>query len=406
MKKFLLTFLVITCMLPMSNVHASIIYTVKESDSLWGISEKYKTSPDKLQEINGIKDPSKLLPGQSLSIPGNEYVIDQQDSLWKIANLHQTSIEQIVKLNNLSSETVHVGQRLKIPQSTKRNIDAGAFFLPSTPAENKWMMDFYSEYLSAIGFFEYRANIDGDLSSLHGEEAIKLAWQKGLTPYATITNLTSQGFDSDLAHSLLADSSKQQTLIENLATLVDQKQYKGVIIDFENLKPKDRALYNTFIEKLNKRMKKIGGEVGVSIPPMQGNRQPAHHSAYDYQTLGTHSDFIFLMTYNWHWSGGEAGSIAPIKQVDETINYAVSVIPSNKIYLGIAMYAYDWNTTSKAKEAEAYSQQKALSIAAKKSGKINYSFEKATPWFRYYDDAGDLHEVWFEDARSLLPSIA
>ncbi|WP_185819729.1 LysM peptidoglycan-binding domain-containing protein [Salibacterium salarium] len=404
MKKMIISLTAfIYVIIPVTNVDASVIYTVKENDSLWKISEKYDSSQDTLQDINGVQDPSQLLPGQSLVIPGEEYIIDPGDSLWKVANLHQTSIEQLKKVNNLSSEIVHPGQRLKIPQGSKRHINTGAFFIPSTPAENKSAINFYQEYLNRIGFFEYRPDQNGDLSSLRGEEAITQAWENGMTPYATITNLSAAGFNPELAHTLLADPDKQQTLIENAATLVDQKQYKGIIIDFENLQSGDRSHFNSFIKQLNQRLEKIGGEVGIALPPMQGEREPAHQAAYDYQTLGTHSDFLFLMTYDWHWPGGEAGSIAPISKVDETIQYAVSVIPSEKIYLGLAMYAYDWTTSTEQGEAQAYSQQRALNIAAEKSSKIHYNFERATPWFEYYDDTGHLHEVWFEDARSLIP---
>ncbi|SEB21041.1 Spore germination protein YaaH [Thalassobacillus cyri] len=405
MKKLVFSLILsILCLVPISTSHASIIYTVKKNDTLWRIAEVYNRSAKELQDINRVADPAKLLPGQSLLVPGNTYVVEPGDTLWKVANLHQISIKNLMEMNGLTSRTVYNGQRLQIPQSSKMDATIGAFFVPTTPSENKWAMNFYSNYLDSISFFEYRPDANGSLSSLHGEDSIELAWKKGMTPYATITNLTTEGFDPDLAHDLLADTKKQRQLIENIATLVHQKEYKGAIIDFESLHPKDRSNYNTFIKMLNGRLDKIGAKVGLAIPPMKGDRKPAYHAAYDYQTLGSYADFLFLMTYDWHWAGGDPGPIAPIKQVNKTLEYATSVIPGEKIYLGIAMYAYDWNLADE-EYAEAYSQEEALRIAAEHASSIQYNYYYANPSFRYTDKNGDPHEVWFEDARSLLPKF-
>ena len=44
-------------------------YTVKKGDTLWGISQKYKTTVDKLVEINKIKNPDLIYAGQKIKIP-------------------------------------------------------------------------------------------------------------------------------------------------------------------------------------------------------------------------------------------------------------------------------------------------------------------------------------------------
>lgn len=44
-------------------------YTVEKGDTLWGISQKYKTTVDKLVEINKIKNPDLIYAGQKIKIP-------------------------------------------------------------------------------------------------------------------------------------------------------------------------------------------------------------------------------------------------------------------------------------------------------------------------------------------------
>ena len=46
------------------------IYLVKSGDSLWQIARRFSSSVDALAALNQLSDPSRLVPGQSLVIPG------------------------------------------------------------------------------------------------------------------------------------------------------------------------------------------------------------------------------------------------------------------------------------------------------------------------------------------------
>jgi LysM repeat protein len=53
---------------PQSPAKGGITYTVKSGDSLWSISQKYKTTADKIRKLNGLKS-DKLVPGMKLRMP-------------------------------------------------------------------------------------------------------------------------------------------------------------------------------------------------------------------------------------------------------------------------------------------------------------------------------------------------
>jgi spore germination protein len=70
--------------------------------------------------------------------------------------------------------------------------------------------------------------------------------------------------------------------------------------------------------------------------------------------------------------------------------------------LGIPQYAYDWTISGEKKTGKAYSTQHAIDLYGGYESQIHYDQNAAAPWFRYVDKQGTLHEVWFEDSRSLL----
>ncbi len=72
-----------------------------------------------------------------------------------------------------------------------------------------------------------------------------------------------------------------------------------------------------------------------------------------------------------------------------------------KIFLGFQIYARDWLLPHvQGQEAETFSPQEAISRAVKYGATIQYDRTAQSPYFRYVDEQGRNHEVWFEDARS------
>src|SRR5690625_7849732 len=83
------------------------------------------------------------------------------------------------------------------------------------------------------------------------------------------------------------------------------------------------------------------------------------------------------------------------------VEYALSVMPADKIVLGFQIYARDWLIPHvEGQEAETFSPQEAVRRAVKFGATIQYDSESQSPFFRYTDEQGLRHEVWFEDARS------
>lgn len=99
-------------------------YTVKRGDSLSEIAERYGVAMATLKFANEL-DGNAIQVGQVLTIPGNaaggatyrEHTIAHGETLSQIAESYAVSTARLRETNQLNSDTIRVGQVLKIPTS-------------------------------------------------------------------------------------------------------------------------------------------------------------------------------------------------------------------------------------------------------------------------------------------------
>ena len=95
-------------------------------------------------------------------------------------------------------------------------------------------------------------------------------------------------------------------------------------------------------------------------------------------------------------------AVAPIRQVERVLQYAVSVMPSDKILMGMPNYGYDWQLPYvPGQRARAISNIDAIRLATRVGATIEYNNEAQAPYFYYYDMQGNTHIVWFDDPKSI-----
>ncbi len=260
-------------------------------------------------------------------------------------------------------------------------------------------------FLTYVTIFTYGFTPDGQLITIDDNEVISISREQGVAPLMLISTLTSDGtFSNQLAHEILNNQGAQDVLIENILTNLREKKYYGLDIDFEYILAEDRDAYSAFVGKVTNRLNAEGFIVMVALAPKTSSDQPGLlYESHDYYALGQAANWVLLMTYEWGYTYGPPMAVAPVNKVREVLDYAVTQIPPEKIYMGIPNYGYDWTLPFVRGESRAKSvgNVEALEIAARYGATIEWDPVAEAPFFYYTDEMGREHVVWFENEASI-----
>lgn len=106
--------------LKIPSVETTTLYIVKEGDTLYSISRKFNVSVDDIIRINNLNS-NLIALGRELFIPvpGDGgyllYEVVSGDTLYSISRKYDVDIQTIREINNLSNNNLSIGSLLKIP---------------------------------------------------------------------------------------------------------------------------------------------------------------------------------------------------------------------------------------------------------------------------------------------------
>lgn len=384
-----------------------MIYVVKEGDTIDSISSQFGISRSRLIYDNQIYA-GRVVTGQALLIlePSVVHTVEAGDTLTSIAREYGTSVQSLVRKNPYLLNEVNLmpGDVLTVEYAQEKlgslNVTGYAYPYISTETLREALL-----YLDELLIFSYGFTTSGTLIPPAMEEPlIEQALEFGVDPMLVLTPFAETGsFNNQLVKAVSEDLTMQQTLIENLVQAVQQKGYAGVDVDFEYILPEDREGYAAFVGNLRERMNALGYKVSVALAPKISSEQEGLlYEGMDYALLGANANTVFLMTYEWGYTYGPPMAVAPINKVRQVLDYAVTQIPVEKIYMGIPNYAYDWPLPYErgVTRATSIGNVEAVEIADQNGAQIQFDETAMSPFFNYTLN-GVAHEVWFEDMRSI-----
>ena len=337
------------------------IYVVKEGDTIDAIASAYRTTPEEISYANQIPYPYRLAVGQALLLESG------------------TSL------------------------STGRSAVANGYAYPYI---SPWVLRQTLPYLTGMFVFSYGFTVEGELLSPVPSDAwmLETAEEFGRNSILTLTPLGPDGrFSNNLIHGMLENEEGKERLMEELLAEMRRSSFSGVDVDFEYILAEDRDLFTGFVAELTRRMNAEGYRVSVALAPKTSADQPGLlYEGKDYRGLGEAANEVLLMTYEWGYKYGPPMAVAPLNKVRQVVEYALTEIPPEKILLGVPNYGYDWILPFVRGESQAVTigHVEAVQIAINNGVSIQYDETAQSPFF-FYERDGVMHEVWFEDVRSL-----
>lgn len=382
------------------------IYVVRAGDTLWKVSQQYGVSYESIIGVNQLPS-SRIVPGQTLMIPiaTRSYVIMPGDSLYLIANRYGLSASELMAWNpNIRESNLLIGDIIRIPAVARPSKTTLGFLELIAAQTDQTNVNRNAPYYSYLALFTYGMTTSGAITPAQDQFALQSLRQTQSIPTATFANWTQNQFSPYAVHAMLSVPSLRQQYISEVITIVRNKGYKGVAIDFESLLSEDRETFVQFLRELSAQLQPLQVPIVVCLMPITGHLpyEAPIIQGYDYASIAANATYVMLMSYNWSWPGGPPGPVASFPLVEDNINYALQRIPRQKILLGLVRYGYDWALPYQPGESTGtWPVQSVVEMAMRNQIPIQFDSQSLTPRLGYWDGQGRQHVIWFEDARSL-----
>ena len=339
------------------------------------------------------------------------YVVKTGDSVDSIAAATGISVEALIYYNQIPYPyKLAVGQALLITDGNfwsdgqqQRTITVNGYAYPFI---SPYVLRETLPFLTYLSVFSYGFTTEGYLIPpvLVDNFMIVLAKENGVSPILTLTPFGADGqFNNYLITSVVNNPAAKENLINQIVETVTMRGFEGVDVDFEFILASDRVAFAEFVGELRTAVNALGYPVSVALAPKTSDTQQGLlYEGKDYALLGAAADSVLLMTYEWGYTYGPPMAVAPVNSVRQVVEYAVTKIPPEKIDLGIPNYGYDWPLPFErgVTRAKTIGNIEAVQIAIEQDAVIQFDDTAMSPYFNY-ESEGILHEVWFEDVRSL-----
>jgi hypothetical protein len=154
----------------------------------------------------------------------------------------------------------------------------------------------------------------------------------------------------------LANPTTRTTIVNSIVNLVNVNGFDGIDLDYEGFAFVDgnttwtrtAPLWVAFIKELSVALRANKKILSVTTPYLYdpSERQKGYF-VYSWADIASSIDRLRIMTYDFNVA--KPGPNAPISWVDKTIRYAISIMPSSKVYVGLPGYGRDWITAVQGK---------------------------------------------------------
>ena len=249
----------------------------------------------------------------------------------------------------------------------------------------------------------------------------------GLSIIPTITD----GTDKLVLAGLLKNPTSRTQIVNAIMNLVRTNNYDGIDLDFEGFAFVDgnttwastAPSWVAFVKELSTALHAEKKLLSVSTPyVLNPSEAQKGYFVYAWAGIASSIDKLRIMTYDY--SVAKVGPLGPITWAERTVQYAVSIMPASKVFVGVPGYGRDWvtavsgvcpanviNTIKAGAKAATFVMRDAQALAAtygavptydEKFGEMTFSYQKVyngTTATGLSTSCTASRTAWYQDAR-------
>ena len=249
--------------------------------------------------------------------------------------------------------------------------------------------------------------------------------------YSIIPTITD-GTDKLVLAGLLKSPTSRAQIITAIMNLVTTNNFDGIDLDFEGFAFVDgnttwattAPLWVTFVKELSAALHDQKKLLSISSPyVLNPNDAQKGYYVYAWGAIASSIDKLRIMTYDY--SVAKVGPLGPITWTERTLQYAISIMPASKVFVGVPGYGRDWvtavtgvcpsnvaNAVKVGAKAATFVMRDAASLAATYGATPTYNDQYGEMTFSYqkvYNGTTDAglatsctasRTAWYQDAKS------
>jgi spore germination protein YaaH len=260
----------------------------------------------------------------------------------------------------------------------------------------------------------YQVDENGLVSGGPNTTVLAAAKAKGVPVMPILALFSKKGF-----HTLAGNPDALSRMNNALLREAKLHGYSGFQFDFENVDYLDRDNLSAVTANTAQQLHAAGLQLTIAtVPNAPGYPGQGGFSkwiftdwrgAYDLAALAKSVDLICLMTYDQNTRWTMPGPVAGWGWTVDNLDYALKVVPKEKLSLGIPLYGYHWYTNAPTTDkdgtehpnvtADYISTPDVLRLAADYNGKPQWDAEDHNAFLFFYRD--QLREwIFYTDKRT------
>jgi spore germination protein YaaH len=227
-------------------------------------------------------------------------------------------------------------------------------------------------------------------------------------------------FNKDKVHALMGDQRAQDEMNQAFLRECKENGYAGFQLDFEDILWTDRVGLSALVKKTADVLHANHLQLQIAVVP----NAPGHpgqtalskwmfdewRGGYDLKALAESVDLLCLMTYDQHSRWTPPGPVDGWQWTNANLEYALTMVPKQKLSLGIALYGYHWFAGDPGLDrpekkpnptAESIAWQNIAFLRDTYDGKVQWDEEEHTPWF-YFTRDQTREWIFYTDQRAFM----